>query len=368
MTNNNSIPALANNAVRKLCNDLNAIENIMWHGSIVQGKQARNGTDVDIVLSLDNPSSASSNHSSGNGVPKTRLDSLNFIATKLQNFSHQALTELGLKTDIPLSCLILTKAEVDWDIVKDCSQFDFFSKPVVRAIAKGSEKFFQPCSEYRCRREVLNSRNGPWIPFAKAIQGVQLTRKQFCNGEFNNHTELEKSFKNLLRCIAQAFRSSEDLNVGYQELRRITGAATSKSSIPSLNDNFTLPLDAPFTPDQLMLMWEYLLDAALEKLDELIPPIDKILRDYQASIQKQWLSQWGYATNKNGEFVTAISNGVDVIKDPSSDAPVRVLNSNNEAIIQENGLNTGSIQYADLFDKYPDSFGPTHLEDEQPKR
>ena len=107
-----------------------------------------------------------------------------------------------------------------------------------------------------------------------------------------------------------------------------------------------------------MLMWEYVLDAALNKLDELILPIDKIFNKYKAKVQRDWLMQWGYARDPKGVYLNKYGEPLlDEVNNPIND-----WSQHQSRIVQE-GLNTGSVEYADLFDRNPNIFGPGAFDD-----
>ena len=358
MEDENRLAQLANQAVKQIRETFDCVEHILWHGSVVQGKQIRNGTDIDIVFSLDDSYGAkrpSVQHTNG---PTRRLKRLEEIKSKLTNFSHEALERLGQNTDTPLSCLIITKEEVDWDIVKNCQRHDFFSMESVRALVKGNLEFFSPRADFACRREVLRSQKGDWEEVASGIQKVQLARKSFCSGGFDNEQAKNHDFKELNRSVAKAFEKEQDLNVGFAYLRkngRFSGDCPAKRFI---DKNFPMPDRFDNDPSVLMLLWEYTLDMLLERLNELIPPIDEIFKDYNQKVQQGWLEQWSYARDPKGGYLG--KDGQPLKGDDNS--PITDWEKHQARIVKE-GLNTGSVEYANLFSQNPNQFGPTHLDE-----
>jgi len=358
MEDGNRLAQLANQAVNEICEKFDCVEHILWHGSIVQGKQIRNGTDIDIVLSLDESyGEKTSGEFHANG-PKRRHEKLLKIQEKLASFSHEALDLLGATTTTPLSCLIISKEEVDWDIVKNCQRHDFFSMKSVRALAKGKWEFFSPRADYACRREVLRSQRGDWEEVASGIQKVQLARKSFCSRGFDNEKTKNESFKELNRSVAKAFEKEQDLSVGFAYLRNNGRFSSDCPAKKFFDESLSMPDRFDNDPSVLMLLWEYTLDMLLEKLNELIPPIDVIFKDYNKKVQQGWLDQWGYARDPSGAYLG--QDGQPLKGDDNS--PITDWEKHQERIKKE-GLNTGSVEYANLFAQNPNQFGPTHLDD-----
>jgi hypothetical protein len=107
-----------------------------------------------------------------------------------------------------------------------------------------------------------------------------------------------------------------------------------------------------------MLMWEYVLDAAIQKLDALIPPIDEIFKDYNERVQRGWLEHWGYALDPKGAYLD--KNGRPLQGEDKN--PISDWTQHQTRIVQE-GLNTGSVEYADLFARNPNMFGPSDFDE-----
>jgi hypothetical protein len=96
----------------------------------------------------------------------------------------------------------------------------------------------------------------------------------------------------------------------------------------------------------------------LEKLNELIPPIDEIFKDYNAKVQQVWLGQWGYARDPHGAYLG--KDGQPLKGEDNS--PITGWEKHQERIVKE-GLNTGSVEYANMFASNPNQFGPTDLDE-----
>jgi hypothetical protein len=104
---------------------------------------------------------------------------------------------------------------------------------------------------------------------------------------------------------------------------------------------------------------------------ELLPQtvsIDEVLRriafgdrDWSSVVRNQWLSMWGYARNENGAYVG--SDGKTPLKD-NRGRPIVVFNEETERFVRDQGLNTGSIEYASLYDAAPDRFGASETDEE----
>jgi hypothetical protein len=358
MEDENRLAQLANQAVKEICEKFDCVEHILWHGSIVQGKQIRNGTDIDIVFSLDESyGEKTSGEFHANG-PIRRLEKLIKIKKKLATFSHEALDLLGKTTTTPLSCLIISKEEVDWGIVKNCDLHDFFSIKSVRVPGKGTGEFFSPRADYACRREVLRSQRGDWEEVASGIQKVQLARKSFCSGEFDDVQTKNKFFKDLNRSVANAFENEQNQNVGFAYLQKEGRFSSDCPANQFLKDNLVMPTTFNNDPSVLMLLWEYTLDMLLEKLNELIPPIDEIFKDYNAKVQQGWLGQWGYARDPKGGYLG--KDGQPLKGDDN--CPITNWEKHHKHIVKE-GLNTGSVEYANMFASNPNQFGPTDLDE-----
>ncbi|MBU6172200.1 MAG: hypothetical protein KGQ60_00255 [Planctomycetes bacterium] len=358
MEDESRLSQLANQAVKEICEKFDCVEHILWHGSIVQGKQIRNGTDIDIVLSLDESyGEKTSGEFHANG-PIRRLEKLIKIKKKLAAFSHEALDLLGETTTTPLSCLIISKEEVDWDIVKNCDRHDFFSMKSVRALGKGTGDFFSPRVDYACRREVLRSQKGDWEEVASGIQKVQLARKSFCSGGFDSVQTKNECFKELNRSVAKAFEKEQDLNVGFAHLRKKGRFYSDCPAKRFFDENLSLPVRFDYDPSVLMLLWEYTLDMLLEKLNELIPPFDVIFEDYNKKVQQGWLDQWGYARDRKGIFLN--KSGEPLL---DNDIPITDWSQHHDRIVRD-GLNTGSVEFANLFSDKPENFESSDFEEQ----
>lgn len=118
------------------------------------------------------------------------------------------------------------------------------------------------------------------------------------------------------------------------------------------------------TSSDLLIEWLQSVIASVPLTDLVVNPIpfEEVLKkivfgdsDWTRPVEDQWFSNWAYARNPAGEHVSAESQGKRPLMIAGS--PVKVLDSNTEGVVRAQGINTGSILYAELFEKYPQRFG-----------
>ncbi len=342
-----------NSTVCKIAEQLSCFDHILWHGSLARGLEATSVSDVDLCLSLP-------------PKPSERISQLIGAKNIYQKLTNEVSRVLCNNQQTPLSCLLITKREVNWNIVKGCEDDDFFSDGKHKVVVKGELRFFMPSDDTVNRRQAMRENQASRY-FREWICDTQLARKDFISDmvsrkigttSFDNDKEY---FKGFCRRIDQTFNGTNDQNNGYQYLRNLILAASKDCGDQAqkfLTKIPTLDLDNIPESEVLMLMWEYVLDAALTKLDELIPPIDEIFKDYNAKVQQDWLKQWGYARDLNGAYLDR--NGEPLLDENNKTISDWSLHQNR--IVQE-GLNSGSVEYADLFGKNPNMFGPGDFDD-----
>jgi predicted nucleotidyltransferase len=342
-----------NSTVCKIAKQLSCSDHVLWHGSLARGLEATSVSDVDLCLSLP-------------PKPSERMYQLMDAKNKYQKLTNDVSRILCNNQQIPLSCLLITKQEVDWNIVKGCENDDFFSDGTQKVVVKGESGFFMPSDDTVYRRQAMRE-NQASRSFREWICNTQLTRKNFISGmDFRKigtttYGNDEEYFKGFCRRIDQTFNGTNDQNNGYQYLRNLILNASIDRGDEARNfitKTPTLDLEELPGPEMLMLMWEYVLDAALNKLDELIPPIDKIFKDYNAKVQRDWLKQWGYARDPEGIYLN--KNGEALLDGDNS--PISDWNLHQNRIVQE-GLNAGSVEYANLFADNPNKLGPSDFDE-----
>lgn len=113
---------------------------------------------------------------------------------------------------------------------------------------------------------------------------------------------------------------------------------------------------------------QWLRDLKIKDLSLKTVTIDEVLRriafgdrDWSQVVREQWLDKWGYARNREGIYVGA--DGQYPLCD-NQGKPISEFNRDTESIIRQRGLNTGSIEYAKLYEEDHERFG-AHETDEE---
>lgn len=118
------------------------------------------------------------------------------------------------------------------------------------------------------------------------------------------------------------------------------------------------------TQSDLLICWleKVKQDKSLNDLDVKTISFEDVLEkvafgdsDWSGTIQEQWFSNWAYARNPAGEYVSAESQGERPLM--KEGIVIKILDSTTEQDVRSRGINTGSILYAELFVKYPQRFG-----------
>ena len=342
-----------NSSVKKLCDAFEGIDHVLWHGSLARGMEVTCVSDVDLCLSLL-PS------------PLDRMVQVQKAVSVYQELNTLFIQILNNDQPTALSCLLITKGEIDWNIVKGCKKDDFFTDETLKVLVKGNEAFFVPADALVYRRQAMREIQASSV-FTNWIWNTQSTRKLYvCGVPFlsigkSSYANCEEYFKGFCRHIDETFNGTNEQNNGYQYLRTLILEESKDDNDLArkyVSEVLTLDLKTLPQPDVLMLMWEYVLDAALKKLDALIPPIDEIFKDYNESVQRGWLEQWGYARDPKGAYLD--KNGRPLLGEDKK--PIRDWSQHQSRIVQE-GLNTGSVEYADLFARNPDMFAPSDCDE-----
>lgn len=340
--------------VEKLKSNLNSLPNVPQvaiHGSLVQGKQLSEVSDGDLLVLL-------------NGYTELRVKRLSEIKEYISQTVPEVKKLLGSGNQKPVSPTILTESEFRWGIVKTKYGDNFFDTCTYSSLKPVVSDFWSAENLLRYRHEAWRASSSNIIStIITGVKVVQKARAEYCVG-----TALEADEAFDLKAICRLWytvlgKNADEGNDGdvFKGFNLLLKGIPSDSSLRSPHRALAgAVVIANCNPDNqdLMLLWEYTLDMLLEKLNELIPPIDELFKDYNKKVQQGWLDQWGYARDPNGAYLGKDGH------------PLRGDNNNaitdwekqHERIVKE-GLNTGSVEYADLFAQNPNQFGPTHLDE-----
>jgi len=327
------------------------VTQVAIHGSLVQGKQLSDVSDGDMLLLL-------------NKDAESRLAVLNQIKSYVDATAPSVKNLLKTANSKPVSPTIVTETEFKWGVVKTKYGDNFFDTCTYNSLKPQGSNYWSKEHLWRYRHEAWRSSNSQLVgTIAKCVKNVQEARAEYCIGE--NLNEKEKfNLKAICRSWFFVFGgNAESGNDGdcYKGFSLILQQIPSHSSLRSnggaLSECSVYSECVP-TNEDIMVFWEYTLDEMLTKLDELIPPIDKIFKDYNARVQRDWLKQWGYARDPEGVYLN--KNGEALLDGDNS--PISDWNLHQNRIVQE-GLNAGSVEYANLFADNPNKLGPSDFDE-----
>jgi hypothetical protein len=118
------------------------------------------------------------------------------------------------------------------------------------------------------------------------------------------------------------------------------------------------------TSSDLLIKWlkKVKQDKTLNGLDVKTISFEDVLKkvafgdsDRSSAVQEQWFSNWAYARNPAGEYVSAETQGERPLM--KNGIAIKVFDSTTEYDIRSLGINTGSTHYAELYEKFPQRFG-----------
>jgi hypothetical protein len=118
------------------------------------------------------------------------------------------------------------------------------------------------------------------------------------------------------------------------------------------------------TSSDLLIKWlnKVKQDKTLNGLDVKTISFEDVLKkvafgdsDRSSAVQEQWFSNWAYARNPAGEYVSAETKGERPLM--KNGIAIKVFDSTTEHDIRSLGINTGSTHYAELYEKFPQRFG-----------
>jgi hypothetical protein len=118
------------------------------------------------------------------------------------------------------------------------------------------------------------------------------------------------------------------------------------------------------TSSDLLIKWlnQVKQEKALSHFEVNSIPFEDVLQkvafgdsDRSSAVQEQWFSNWAYARNPAGEYVSAETKGERPLM--KNGIAIKVFDSTTEHDIRSLGINTGSTHYAELYEKFPQRFG-----------
>lgn len=334
--------------LKKSLGKLTEVSEVAIHGSLVQGTQLTSVSDGDLLLLLD-------------ANTESRIRVLNEIKDFVKHTAPRVANLLNTVNPKPVSPTILTELEFKWGIVKTKKDDNFFDTCTYNSLKPVGSNFWAKENLWRYRHEGWRAAPGLVKKIVDYVKDVQKARAEYCtDSELQNMESFD--LKAICRAWYMVFGENADpgndgdFHKGFSLiLKNIPMGSSLRLSGGALYNTAVL-IECNPVNEQIMLMWEYFLDAALKKLDELIPPIDEIFKDYNERVQQGWLEQWGYARDANGLYLD--KSGNQLVEDGT---PIKDWKQHHKRIVQE-GLNTGSVEYAKLFAEAPNKFGPCEIE------
>jgi len=330
---------------------LPSVTQVAIHGSLVQGKQLSEVSDGDLLLLL-------------NEDAESRLAILNQIKDYVDATAPKAKKLLQTTNLKPVSPTIVTETEFKWGVVKTKYGNNFFDTCTYNSLKPEGSPFWSKENLWRYRHEAWRASNNELVvTIVECVKNVQKARAKYCIG-----IELAKNSDFDLKAICRAWfmvfgenadsGNDGDIHKGFSLiLRKIPFSYSLRSDNGALSGSVVYSQCKP-TNEDIMVFWEYTLDELLTKLDELIPPIDEIFKDYNERVQRGWLEHWGYALDPKGAYLD--KNGRPLQGEDKN--PISDWTQHQTRIVQE-GLNTGSVEYADLFARNPNMFGPSDFDE-----
>jgi len=256
------------------------LQNAALHGSLVQDRTISASTDADILFEVADDFNV-------------RMRQLVCIRNFVQATHQQVKETLGAKNQArPVSPTILSKSEIRWAIVKTKFSGNFFEGWSPLPI-KGEVDPFSVWKEQAYRVEYFHKDSTePIERMRHAVETLQKLRADFCYGQFlhGNADESQKDFNN---SYSFCFAGHGSNNANERASRAIDNEISEcrKSAKTSLDTDFPIEgfNDGIF---EVLVVYEYLLPKFLDKLESLVPNLDRLIEEYNRRLKANWESQW----------------------------------------------------------------------------